>query len=218
VNYFKTNFLTYHLQNTNKAGLSYQFHASWLYIMKILATTFTSFKHRDTFVIVDKCLASLANLRESDQFDYKKEADYAIGRAITTFGPKLVLDCIPLHITGEETTYDFPRSWLLPLLKDNIEKTELAYFVSQFLPLARKLKERANGFTRNKQLIEAKIFDNLQVQVWSMLPGFCSYATDLQEAFKGLAKQLGETLERSPDLRTYVFQSLRTLILRNNGI
>ncbi len=186
--------------------------------MKVLATAFTSFKHCDTFIIVDKCLASLANLRESDQFDYKKEADYAIGRAISTFGPRLVLTCIPLHITGDETKYDFPRSWLLPLLKDNIEGTELAYFVTHFLPLAKKLRERTFVFSRNKQLIEAKIFDNLQVQIWSLLPGFCSRSTDLQEAFKGVAKQLGETLEKSPDLRTHVFHSLRTLILRNNGI
>ena len=186
--------------------------------MKILATAFTSFKHPHTFPIVDKCLASLANLRESDQFDYKKEADYAIGRAIATFGPRLVLTCVPLHITGDETTYDFPRSWVLPLLKDNIERTELTFFVAQFLPLARKLRERAAGFTQNKQLIEAKIFENLQVQVWSLLPGFCSHATDLQEAFKGIAKQLGESLEKSPDLRTCVFHSQRTLILRNNGI
>jgi hypothetical protein len=85
-----------------EAGLSYQYHASWCFIMKILASVFTCFKHRDTFVIVEKCLGSLANLRESEQFEYKKEADYAIGRAIQTFGPKLVINCIPLHITGEE--------------------------------------------------------------------------------------------------------------------
>lgn len=185
--------------------------------MKILATVFTEFKHKDTFVIIENCLSSLANLRESDQFDYKKEADYAIGRAITTFGPRLVIECIPLHITGDETTYDYPRSWMLPLLKDNIEKTELGYFTSKFLPLARKLKERSNLFTRNSQLIEAKIFENLQTQIWSLLPGFCNFPTDLEEAFKAIAKTLGETLERSPDIRTYIFHSLRVLVLHNTG-
>ena len=85
-----------------EAGLSYQYHASWSFVMKILACAFTSFKHRDTFVIVEKCLSSLANLKESEQFEYKKEADLAIGRAIKTFGPKLVIDCIPLQITGDE--------------------------------------------------------------------------------------------------------------------
>lgn len=87
-----------------EAGLSYQYHASWIFVMKILACAFTSFKHLDTFIIVNKCISSLANLRESDQFEYKKEADISIGRAIRTYGPKLMIDSIPLQITGDEYT------------------------------------------------------------------------------------------------------------------
>jgi ribosomal RNA-processing protein 12 len=150
-----------HIEN----GLSYQFHETWLFVMKVLACAFTSFKHRDTFVIVEKCLSSLGNLRESEQFTYKKEADFAIGRAIQTYGPKLMLDCIPIDITGDETSYDYPRSWMLPLLKDNIEKTELSYFIKTLLPLAIKLRTKSNEFLKNKQDIQHKIFDNLQNQV-----------------------------------------------------
>ena len=62
-------------------------------------------------------------------------------------------------------TYEYPRSWMLPLLKDFIEKTELQYFVDTMLPLAKKLKLKANQFQHNKQEIEFKIFDNLQHQV-----------------------------------------------------
>jgi hypothetical protein len=85
-----------------EGGLSYQYHASWVFVMKLLASAFTSFKHRDTFLIVENCLNSLANLRDSEQFDYKNEADYAIGRAVRTYGPKLVIDCVDLKITGDE--------------------------------------------------------------------------------------------------------------------
>lgn len=85
-----------------EAGLSYQFHTSWMFVMKILTCSFTSFKHRDTFSIVTKCLNSLANLRESEQFEFKKEADLAFGRAVQTYGPKFIVDCIPLQITGDE--------------------------------------------------------------------------------------------------------------------
>ena len=166
-----------HLEN----GLSYQFHQSWLFVMKMLACAFTSFKHRDTFVIVEKCLASLANLRESDQFEYKKEADFAIGRAVKTYGPKLMLECISLQITGEETAnFDYPRSWMLPILKDNIEKTELGYFVNVLLPLANKLKARAVEFLKNKQQMQFKIFDNLINQIWALLPGFCDFPLDFR--------------------------------------
>ena len=87
-----------HIEN----GLSYQFHGVWIFVMKILACAFTSFKHAQTFLVVEKCLSSLANLRESEQFDYKKEADLALGKAIQTYGPKLIIECIPLGITGDE--------------------------------------------------------------------------------------------------------------------
>lgn len=87
-----------HVEN----GLGFQFHSVWIYVMKILACAFTSFKHAQTFSIVEKCLSSLANLRESEQFEYKKEADLAIGRAIQNYGPRLVLESIPLGITGDE--------------------------------------------------------------------------------------------------------------------
>lgn len=85
-----------------EAGLSYQYHNAWAHIMQILGCAFTSFKSVETFPVVDKCIHSLANLRESEQFDYKKEADMALGRAIRTYGPKLIIDCVKLHITGDE--------------------------------------------------------------------------------------------------------------------
>jgi hypothetical protein len=88
-----------------ETGLGYQYHMSWIFVMKILACAFTSFKSSETFIVVEKCLSSLGNLRESDQFTYKKEADLAIGRAIQTYGPRLMLECIPLNITGNE--YNF---------------------------------------------------------------------------------------------------------------
>ncbi len=86
-----------------EAGLGYQYHMSWAYVMRIVACAFTSFKSVKTFPCVQKCLASLGKLRESDQFTYKKEADLAIGRAIQTYGPRLILhSSIPLNITGDE--------------------------------------------------------------------------------------------------------------------
>jgi ribosomal RNA-processing protein 12 len=54
---------------------------------------------------------------------------------------------------------------MLPLLKENIEKTELAYFIDYFFPIAKKLKTKADHFKNCKKLIESKIFENLQNQV-----------------------------------------------------
>lgn len=36
--------------------------------------------------------------------------------------------------------YDFPRSWLVPVIRDNVCNTELQFFTKFFLPLAAKFK------------------------------------------------------------------------------
>ena len=98
-----------------------------------------------------------------------------------------MLECIPLEISGdEEANFDYPRSWMLPILKDNIEKTELAYFINVMLPLANKLKSRAIEFLNKKQIIQFKIFDNLVNQIWSLFPGFCDFPLDFVDSFKNL--------------------------------
>lgn len=37
---------------------------------------------------------------------------------------------------------DFPRSWLLPVLRDYVQGARLGFFTSYFLPLAATLKSR----------------------------------------------------------------------------
>lgn len=88
--------------NTIQNGLNYQYHSGWLYVMQILASAFSSFEDVNSFVIVKECLTSLANLRQSEQFSFKNEADYALSKAIKTYGPKLILEAINLNITGDE--------------------------------------------------------------------------------------------------------------------
>lgn len=42
-------------------------------------------------------------------------------------------------------TLDFPRSWLLPVLRDNVQGARLGFFNSYFLPLAAALKSRGEA-------------------------------------------------------------------------
>ena len=39
-------------------------------------------------------------------------------------------------------SYDLSRSWLLPVIRDHVSNTELAFFTSYFLPLADKLRAK----------------------------------------------------------------------------
>ena len=40
---------------------------------------------------------------------------------------------------------DFPRSWLLPLMRQSVKDTELGFFASYFLPLASKLRTKGTA-------------------------------------------------------------------------
>lgn len=62
--------------------------------------------------------------------------------------------------------------------------------------------------------VESKIYDTLQWQVWTLLPGFCTRPTDVATAFRGLARMLGMAISERPDLRVTVCQALRTLITK----
>lgn len=58
----------------------------------------------------------------------------------------------------------------------------------------------------------AKFILVLLLQIWTMLPGFCTCPVDLLVSFKGIARVLGMTINERPDLRLTVCHALRTLI------
>uniref|UniRef100_A0A803VGB7 Ribosomal RNA processing 12 homolog n=1 Tax=Ficedula albicollis TaxID=59894 RepID=A0A803VGB7_FICAL len=192
-------------------GLTYRFHAAWDQVLRVLEVFFETCG-KQCHPIMRKCLQSLCDLRLSPHFPYTAEVDQAVGAAVSTMGPEVVLETVPLEINGKEETLDFPRSWLLPVLRDNVQGARLGFFTSYFLPLAAALKSRALEFTQAGKSVEAKIYDTLQWQVWTLLPGFCTHPTDVQGAFKGLARTLGMAISERPDLRPTVCQALRTLI------
>ncbi|NXP25115.1 RRP12 protein, partial [Scytalopus superciliaris] len=192
-------------------GLTYRFHAAWDKVLWVLEVFFETCG-KQCHPIMRKCLQSLCDLRLSPHFPYTAEVDQAVGAAVSTMGPEVLLEVVPLEIDGKEETLDFPRSWLLPVLRDYVEGTRLGFFTSYFLPLAATLKNRAQEFTQAGKSVEAKLYDTLQWQVWTLLPGFCTHPTDVLGAFKGLARTLGMAISERPDLRPTVCQALRTLI------
>ncbi|XP_050161171.1 RRP12-like protein [Myiozetetes cayanensis] len=194
-------------------GLTYRFHAAWDEVLRVLEIFFETCG-KQCHPIMRKCLRSLCDLRLSPHFPYTAEVDQAVGAAVSTMGPEVLLEAVPLEIDGKEETLDFPRSWLLPVLRDYVQGTRLGFFTSYFLPLAAALKNRAQEFTQAGKTVEAKLYDTLQWQVWTLLPGFCTHPTDVLGAFKGLARTLGMAISERPDLRPTVCQALRTLIYK----
>ena len=160
-------------------------------------------------------LESLAQLRSSQNFDFEAELDVVIGRAVSVLGPRRVLEAIPLNITGEETDYEFRSSWLLPIFRENIKNTELAFFVEYFLPLAAKCLSRSTQCGASGDNVGHKTYEVIVFQIWSLLPGFCNCPTDLSVSFKSVARILGVQLGQRKEIRLDILSSLRQLISRN---
>ncbi|GAA6107350.1 RRP12-like protein [Tachysurus ichikawai] len=192
-------------------GLSYRFHASWPFVLQILGCFYRA-SGKQAHPVMMKSLQSLSDLRATPKFPYCGELDLAVGGAVESMGPQVVLDAIPLLITGNDDDLEFPRSWLIPVIRDNVKNTQLAYFSSYFLPLASTLKHRAKELEKTGQKLVAKVYHTLQLQIWTMLPGFCTKPTDVVDSFKGIARSLGMAITECPDLRMCIYQALRTLI------
>ena len=160
-------------------------------------------------------LEQLAQLRSSQNFDFEAELDDVVGRAVSVLGPRRVLEAIPLNITGGETDYEFKSSWLLPIFRENIKNTQLAFFVEYFLPLAAKCLSRSAHCGASGDNVGHKTYEVLVFQIWSLLPGFCNCPTDLSVSFKSIARILGAQLTQRKEIRLDILSSLRQLISRN---
>ena len=73
---------------------------------------------------------------------------------------------MPLNITAAENEdREFRSSWLLPVLRENIKNTELAFFSEYFLPLAAKCFDRSHACAAQQDLIGQKAYEALTYQV-----------------------------------------------------
>jgi ribosomal RNA-processing protein 12 len=79
-----------------------------------------------------------------------------------------------------------------------------------FFSSAENLREKGD-------LTNSTILSTLQDQIWSLFPAYCSYATDILVSFKLIAKGIGTSLTKRPDLRLYLLSGLRNLISKNDN-
>jgi len=98
-------------------------------------------------------------------------------------------DCAAVTNWKPSTTQDSAggesRTWLLPLLRQNVGNTSLAFWGESLLPLARSLIERAAVIpTGGEEGLSGLQYRALEAQIWNTLPSFCSWPLDAAEAFQ----------------------------------
>jgi len=192
------------------SGLRYKYQPVWDIVLKSLQYLYLTFGGVCSTKIIDS-VSNLIDLHDTE-FPYINALNKAVGAALQSMGPKIILDKRPLNLIRDDDVCEFPRAWLLPIMKEYVQKTEMQYFISHLLPISAKLREKSLIARDNKQDLEAKVFETLQSQLWSILPGFFTNPVDLKDAFKNIAKILGTALTDRSDLRPTILQGLRTLI------
>ncbi|KAK4702679.1 ribosomal RNA-processing protein 12, partial [Phenoliferia sp. Uapishka_3] len=164
-------------------------------------------------------LTTLAQLRTTHQFEWKKHLDDVLSTSIQVCGPEAFLEILPLDLlpspsekkkAGEWTG---GRAFLLPLLKPAITNTSLAHFKSHFIPLSSSLFTLSAAAKAGERTLEAKIYDTLIDQIWALLPGYCTYPLDVTSAFSlEFLNTLTTILYSTPSLRQPILRALQLLL------
>ncbi|KAI5958155.1 RRP12 [Candida margitis] len=152
---------------------------------------------------------------ETDNFPHNKEAEDCVAACVSSMGPEAVLSVLPLNLTNNG--HGPGRSWLLPILRDNVRFAELEFFKSQILPIIDFFESKI-GASGNKESMNVKIFQTIIDQVWSLLPRFCDLPRDLRTAFdESFATRLSDLMFANVELRTPVCHAWRLLVQSNVG-
>ncbi|KAI4288998.1 MAG: hypothetical protein L6R35_001733, partial [Caloplaca aegaea] len=197
--------------------LSVKYQSAWMEVFHVEAAFCEAFRWRAS-PLARNIVAAIGELRASVSFNGKKEADTVLGKAIKSMGPEAVLEILPLNLRTPQHGQG-GRAWLLPLLRDNVINTNLAYFRSEFVPLSEAMYQRVIDHGDNEKTMEIKIFETIVQQIWALFPGYCNLPLDLGNAFdQDFAELLSNLLYAQPNLRADICRGLQTLVDSNREI
>ncbi|KAF6237821.1 hypothetical protein HO173_004022 [Letharia columbiana] len=199
------------------ALLSVKYQSAWMEIFTVLSALFSAFRWRSVGLLND-IVKTVGELRGNDSFNGKKEADVVLGNAIEAMGPDSVLQILPLNLAKPKAGQP-GRAWLLPILRDRVQNTNLTHFRSEFVPLSKTMIQRVIDNGNSEKTMEIKIFETLVQQIWALLPGYCNLPLDLSTAFdQSFAEMLATLLYEQTELRVDVCKALQMLVESNQEI
>ncbi|ROV95101.1 hypothetical protein VSDG_05786 [Cytospora chrysosperma] len=194
-----------------------KYQAAWAETFNVVGAMFDCIRWRAHPYLLNVTKV-IGDMRGSNSFVNKKEADEVLGKAIRAMGPEAVLGVLPLNLA--KPSKDQPgRAWLLPLLRDYTANTNLAHFRSELVPLSEMMFQKVLDHSGSAKTMEVKIFETVVHQIWSILPGYCDLPLDLREAFdQSFAELLANLLYQQVDLRLDVCKALKALVESNQAI
>lgn len=167
------------LAKAGKDLLNIRYQSAWMEVFNVLGAMFDALRWKSD-PLLSEVVALVGELRGSESFAGKKEADHVIGRAVSAMGPEAVLQILPLNLADQKAGQP-GRAWMLPVLRQHVHNTKLAHFRSEFVPLSAALYQKVLESGSGAQTMEIKIFQTVVQQIWALLPGYCSLPVDLIE-------------------------------------
>ena len=205
------------LAKVSTAFLSVKYQPAWMEVFNVLSALFTVCRWR-SIGLFDDIVKAVGELRGNDSFNGKKEADVVLGNAVEAMGPDSVLEILPLNLAKPKPGQP-GRAWLLPILRDHVQNTNLMHFRSEFVPLSESMFQRVIDNESSEKTMEIKIFETLVQQVWALLPGYCNLPLDLRTAFdQSFAEMLATLLYKQTELRIDICKALQMLVESNQDI
>ena len=166
------------IANQGQSLLSIQYQNAWKEVFTIIGGMIDAFWWHSSLLLA--CILSIGELRGSESFNGKVEANHVIAKAIRAMGPIKVLEQLPLNLLSQRSSIN-GRAWLLPLLRDSVSNTKLAHFKTELVPIAEKMYEKLGQYETSERTTEMKIYETIIQQIWAILPGYCDLPLDLIE-------------------------------------
>lgn len=200
-----------------QGALSFQYQTAWLHVFQTLIQAFNALGKTFPDLLLGS-VKELAEFMDNRDLPHRGKVEQAIGAAVKSIGPQKIIEILPIQITGNMND-DEKYLWLLPCMKKYLSGTSLVYFENFFVHLASKcymlidaLKKKGQGDS-----LLAKTYQNIERQIWSLLPSFCDGATDVEEALANekFARIVCDHIKFRDDTRVDVMSALRNLITGN---
>lgn len=167
------------LSNIVLSLLDVKYQTAWVEVFTVLGAAFDCFRWRSD-QLLSKAVAVIGELRTSESFQSKDQADKILSKAISAMGPEAVLKILPLNL-ADNVPGQPGKAWLLPLMRDSIHSTRLSHFKKEFVPLSEHIFQRVVDYGQKEKTVEIKIYQTLVHQIWECLPGYCDRPLDVVE-------------------------------------
>ncbi|KAF3915003.1 hypothetical protein AA313_de0205727 [Arthrobotrys entomopaga] len=199
--------------------LNVRYQGAWREVFDVYKAFFEKLRWKASLYFTD-VVKAVGELRANEGFMGKKEADEVLVSAVRAMGPEDVLGVLPLNLLTS-SPQNPGRAWMLPILRDGVQNTNLSHFKREFVPLFKSLFERIQSLSAGakEKTMGVKVFETVVSQIWSVFPGYCDLPLDLEDGFDmEMAEVLANVLYSHVELRVSICQGLQNLIESNLAI